>query len=223
MELSKLASAIWNDIKAGLSGMNAEETISLQQLEDELVEVRQAVIKELYVKNLLDKKDLMVAINCVPVSCDDQNKCPCSDLPPKMAKHFEIPRLMDGLGDDAVMYVGSTDRSNPFKVYFTPASMRFNKYKKRGSNKPYVYIERTPNANNMYDGWVFNAPFIENIAVIGIFQDLRQLEEFNCCNTPDFLDFGSISTTVKERLTKQKLLYYRQNLFPPHANDLIPR
>lgn len=222
MELSKIASAIYNDVKSGLAGMNAEETMSLEQIEDEVVECRQAVIKELYLKNALDKKDLMVSINCVDVDCDDMNKCPCKDLPPKMAKHFEIPRLIEGLGEDAVMYVGSTDRAVPFKVYYTPASLKFAKYK-RNAGKPYVYIERTPNENNKYDGWVFNAPFIDTIAVIGIFQDLRQLEDYNCCNTPDFTDFGSVSILVKDRLTKQKLQYYRQYLMPPHANDLIPR
>ena len=46
MELSKIASAIYNDVMAGLSGINANPTISLEQLEDEVVEERQTVIKE---------------------------------------------------------------------------------------------------------------------------------------------------------------------------------
>ena len=46
MELTKLASAIYNDVVAGLSGMNANPTISMQQLEDEVVETRQSIIKE---------------------------------------------------------------------------------------------------------------------------------------------------------------------------------
>ena len=46
MELSKIASAIYNDIMAGLSGMSANPTISLEQLEDEVIEERTAVIKE---------------------------------------------------------------------------------------------------------------------------------------------------------------------------------
>ena len=46
MELSKIASAIYNDVVSGLAGMNANPTISLEQLEDEVVEERQTVIKE---------------------------------------------------------------------------------------------------------------------------------------------------------------------------------
>ena len=46
MELSKIASAIYNDIVSGLAGMNANPTISMEQLEDEVAEERQIVIKE---------------------------------------------------------------------------------------------------------------------------------------------------------------------------------
>jgi hypothetical protein len=46
MELSKIASAIYNDLQSGLVGFNANPTISLEQIEDECVEKRQAVIKE---------------------------------------------------------------------------------------------------------------------------------------------------------------------------------
>jgi hypothetical protein len=75
----------------------------------------------------------------------------------------------------------------------------------------------------MYDGWIFNLPFVKRITVIGIFKDLRQLEEFNCCDSEEFLDFGSVSNEVKTRLTKKKLQYYRQNLTPPQPNNLVPR
>ena len=223
MELSKIASAIYNDIMAGLSGMNANPTISLEQLEDEIIEERTAVIKEWYAKNLLKNHDLMMAINCVPVKCEDQNKCCEEGLPKKYALHFEIPQLMDGIGRDAIEFVGSTDRHVSYDVYFSLEALEYRKHKKRVSNKPYVYIERTPNANNMYDCWIFGAPFVKSIAVIGIFRDLRQLDQFNCCNSPEFLDFGSISNEVKRRLTAKKIQYYRQYFVQPHPTDLVPR
>lgn len=46
MELGKIASAIYNDVVSGLSGYNANPNISMEQLEDEVIETRQAVIKE---------------------------------------------------------------------------------------------------------------------------------------------------------------------------------
>lgn len=46
MELSKITSAIINDVSAGLSGLNANPAMSYEQIEDEVVEERQTVIKE---------------------------------------------------------------------------------------------------------------------------------------------------------------------------------
>jgi hypothetical protein len=50
-----------------------------------------------------------------------------------------------------------------------------HKFLRRGAEKPYVYIDTTPNENNMYDCWIFNAPLLKKISVIGIFKDPRQL------------------------------------------------
>lgn len=101
----------------------------------------------------------------------------------------------------------------------------YHKYNKRKSFKPYVYIEKTPNKNGMYDGWIFNLPYVKQIAVVGIFRDPRQLEKLGCDGNCDSngIDFGSISMEVKDRLTKTKLFYYRQALQPPHRNDQTAR
>lgn len=222
MELSKIASAIYNDVMGGLSGMSANPTISLEQLEDEVVEERQTVIKDWFNKGLLKRDDLLIAINCVDVDCADPGKC-CASPSGKSALHFEIPQLLDDLGESAIYYIGSVDRTVPYDVYFSPSAMAMHKYKRRGKDKPYVYIEKTPNENNMYDGWIFNLPFVKRITIIGIFKDLRQLEEFNCCDSEEFLDFGSVSNEVKSRLIKKKLQYYRQNLSQPQPNNLVPR
>ena len=46
MTLDKITSGIYNDIVAGLSGMNSNPTISLDQLEDEVIETRHTVVKD---------------------------------------------------------------------------------------------------------------------------------------------------------------------------------
>lgn len=54
---------------------------------------------------------------------------------------------------------------------------------------------------------------------MGIFKDPRQLEDFQCdCVSEDMTNkvtqmdsnFNFLDTIIKERLTKQKLYYYRQ-------------
>ncbi|MBQ5475214.1 MAG: hypothetical protein IIT65_11080 [Lachnospiraceae bacterium] len=46
MTVEEIASAIYNNIEAGLVGIHANPTISLEQLEDEVVATREAVIFE---------------------------------------------------------------------------------------------------------------------------------------------------------------------------------
>ena len=223
MNVNQIASAIINDLFSGnLVSLSNRAMISQEQIEDECIEARCAIIKDWYLKNMLNLGDMMVAINCVEVDCKDQNKCSCmsSLANAKMAKHFEIPQLMPGLGVDALAFVGSTDRSHAFKVYYNLEAIKYQqhyqKYRKRSNPKPFVYVEKTPNENGMYDCWIFDAPFVQYIAVIGIFKDPRQLEKYNCCNDTEYLEMGAISNEIKNRILQKKIQLYRTPA-PPAA------
>lgn len=189
--------------------MNANPNISLEQLEDEVIEMREAIIKEWYLKGILKPHDLMLSINCIDVNCDDPAKC-CITSSGKSEKHFEIPILMNDLGVDAIDWIGTIDKEERYDVYFSRDALKFRKYRRRGANRPYVFIDKTPNENGMYDGWVFNAPFVKNISIVAVFKDPRQIEQFNCCAQSEFLEMGSVSNEIKKRLTELKLRYYRQ-------------
>lgn len=172
-----MASAILSDLKSGIAGMNANPNISVEMLEDEIIETRQMVIRDLYTKHLLQKHDLMLAINCIEVDCKDPSKC-CNNSSNRRIMHFEIPQLMDGLDIDAIDYIGAADRTNNLKkyTYFSAKAAEHHKYKRFGSDSPYIYIEKTPNENKMYDCWLYNMPFVKRISIVGIFKDPRQLE-----------------------------------------------
>jgi hypothetical protein len=75
----------------------------------------------------------------------------------------------------------------------------------------------------MHDCWIFNAPFVKYISVIGVFKDLRQLSKFTCCNNEESLDFGIISDEVKNRVKKDKFSFYRENRIQPTPTDLIAK
>lgn len=226
MKIEVLASVILNEVKAGLSGMNANPTISEEQIEDEIIETRHTLIKELYLKGILKKHDLMLAINCIDVDCKDPAKC-CDFNSGKAVKHFEIPPLVESLGKDAIDYIGAADRGNNLKdnVYFSATLAEKHKYKRYGGDSPYIYIEKTPNENGMYDCWIYNLPFIKRISIIGIFRDPRDLKEYDCCNddVASYLDLGSITDLVKDQLLKNKFYYYRQAIEMPVPNKQIPR
>ena len=121
--------------------------------------------------------------------------------------HFEIPQILNDYGAASIDYIGSVDREVPF-IYFTSStSFRYRKYRKRGKNKPYVWIDTTPNESGMNDCFVFNAPFIYNVSITALFKDLRQLSNYECCLPDDNMTF--INNEIKKRVTEKKIRYYR--------------
>ena len=221
--INKLASAIYNDVMTGLAGITSTPAMSLDQLEDDIVDERLQIIKEYAAKNLVPRNDLLMSINCIQLDCMSLDKCPCgSKTYSKPELHFEIPQIVNDLGADAVEFIGGVDRELFFKVY-TNTSYQFHKYLKRGSKRPFVYIEPTPNDNNMYDAWVFGAPLLKTLTVIAIFKDPRQLTQYDCCAGDDIENYSFISTEIKKRLTEKKIRYYRQLATPITPNTQQPK
>lgn len=222
MYISKLASAIINDVYSGLAGLHHNISMSVEQVEDEIIQMRLQVIKEYQLKGILPIKDLLLQINCIPVDCKDLERCPiCKPGIKTPNLHFEIPQIINDFGASAIAYIGSVDRMNSFSVYINSNFTNlYQKYRKRGKDKPYVYIDPAPNENNMLDGYIFNAPLLKQISVVAIFKDPRQLDDYGCCSDlDDIQNMTFIDTEVKDRLTKQKITYYRQLHMPNLPND----
>lgn len=216
MLIKKLADAIYNDVVSGLQGYHHNPSISMDQLEDDVVDERLQVLREQFLKGILPVRDLLTAINCIPVDCKDLERCRCRNTVGTPTAHFEVPQIFSEIID----YVGSVDRQLPF-IFYTSALQwsHYHKYRKRGKDKPFVYIDTTPNENGMYDAYIFNAPMIKQISVVAIFKDPRQLESYACCSDLDDDNFSSINNEIKRRLTEKKLRYYRQLAMQPSPND----
>lgn len=222
--VTKLAYAIYNDIVSGLAGITSNPTISIQQLEDDVVDERMQIIKEYSIKNLMPKKDLLMSIDCIDVDCKSLDKCPCSKISlttPEL--HFEIPQLINDFSDDAINYVGSINREDEYVTYTSITGFKYHKYKRRGADWPYVYIETAPNENNMYDCWIFNSPFTKKISIVAIFKDPRQLIGYKCCVNEDLENYTFIAAEIKKRLTEKKIRYYRQLYQAPTPNTQAPK
>ena len=227
--VEKLADAILNDIQSGLRGYHHNMSLSKEQLMEEVIQYRLLVIKEYMMKGILPIQDLLMSANCIPVDCDNIEKCGCNtSVCGTPQAHFQIPQLLFDYGlRKAIQYIGSTDKQHPFFVYTKPFDVisTIQKYRKRGKNKPWVYIDVTPNQNGLLDCYIFNAPLIKSVSVIAIFKDPRQLEGFQCnCGdqseeTQMDNNFNFLDMVIKERLTKQKLYYYRQMQAPILPND----
>ena len=203
MTIEMIASAIMNHVYNGTAGLNSNMKISHEQLLDEVVAERNIVLKEYILKGIVNLQDLYLSINCVPVSCDYMSKC-CDIQFGEKALHFEIPQLMNVIGSNSIKFIGSVDRSISYKVY-TDDSYRFHKYKIRGGDKPYVYIDQTVNANGNLDGYIFNMPFTKMISVVALFSDPRDVLEFDCCSgdADKYLECGVLSDEIIKRLTEK--------------------
>ena len=223
--IHKLASAIYNNVVSGLAGVVSTPNISIQALEDDVVDERLQIIKEYAAKNIIPRKDLLVAINCIQTDCVALDKCPgCNTVNPyeQPQIHFQVPQIVNDFVEDTIEYIGSTDKSTQYKIY-TDTSWQYHKYMRRGSEKPFVYIQPTPNAENMYDGWVFNAPFVKEISIIAIFKDPRQLDFYGCCPTEEVENLSFISTEIKKRLTEKYIRYFKNFQQLPTNNNQAPK
>lgn len=217
MLIKKLADAIYNDVVSGLQGYHHNPSISMEQLEDDVVDERLQVLREQSLKGTLPVRDLLTAVNCIPVDCKDLERCRCREsIGTTPTAHFEMPQIFP----DSIDYIGSIDRQLPFMFYTSSFQWNYyHKYRRRGKEKPFVYIDTTPNENGMYDAYIFNAPMIKQISVIAIFKDPRQLENYACCSDLDDDNFSALNNEIKRRLTEKKLRFYRQLAMQPSPND----
>ncbi len=218
MYIEKLASQIINDILSGLRGYHNNISINREQVEDEIVAYRLSILKDYFLKGIYPIKDLLMAINCIEVDCNSLERCSCADNI-KNVKHFQIPQLVTQYGKQAIDYLGSIDRQNKFKIITSLTELQNLKYRRRQSNKPYVWIDFAPNSNGMLDCFIFNAPFVKQISIVAVFKDPRQLKQYQCCseNMDDNVSF--IDQIVKDKLTKDKVTYYRQLQTPILPNN----
>lgn len=214
MYIEKLASAVINDVVSGLRGYHSNLSLNREQIEDEIVSTRLSLLKEYFLKGIFPIKELMLAINCIEVDCKALERCKCGNSGDTPTAHFEIPQLITDYGKQAIEYVGSVDRMNKFTVITSLTELQTKKYRKRGLNKPYVWIDLAPNKNGMLDCFLFNAPFVEQISIVGVFKDPRQLKKYSCCNDEELTgpdtNFSFIDELVKDQLIKKKIAYYRQ-------------
>lgn len=224
MYIEKLASQIRNDVVSGLRGYHQNLSMNMDQLADEIVACRLEILHQYFLKGQFPIKDLLISINCVDVDCKSLERCKCGKIndDDTITAHFEIPQLISYYGKQAIEYIGSIDRQNKFTIITSLSEFKNKKYRKRISKKPYVWIDYSPNENGMLDCFLFNAPFLKQVSITAVFKDPRQLNQYRCCNL-DELNGPDVNTSfvdqlVKDKLTKEKLYYYRQAQAPLKPN-----
>ena len=201
--LDKLASAIRNDIYSGLQGYHTNLSLNMDQLKDDIVDERLQIIKEFALKGMIPYKDLLVALNCVEVDCKNIEKCRCTDVYGTPTAHFEVPQIVNDFDDLAIDYIGTIDKETEFVYYTSLNNKRLHKYKRRANiQKPFVWIDVTPNENGMYDGFIFNAPLIKVLSIVAVFKDYMIADYID-----EFLKRYFIVEECKELIPKFSKVY----------------
>lgn len=222
MQIDAIASAILNHIYSGTQGLNSNLKVSIEQLRDEVIAEKNLLLKQWLLQGVLNLEELYHSINCIEVDCDYISKC-CDLQVGEKALHFEIPPIVHLNGVNTIKFIGSVDKSVKYTVY-TDDTYRYHKYKKRRSNKPYVYVDTSINSNGNMDCYLFNAPLVKYISVVALFQDPRRLLEWDCCGDGEvYLDLGILSEQIINNLTQRYLYYYRQAAMPIVPNNQQPR
>jgi hypothetical protein len=221
MTLEQLKSSIYNNVVSGLRGQTINTSFTLDQIEDSVIQERMTIIKEYAAKNLIPIKDLLYAIRCIPVDCNNLDRCPCgtSVLDPTQTKHIQLPQTFNDFGQEAIDYIGSTDGLVGYTVY-TDDGYRTHKYKRRGADSPYVWIDITPNEKGFYDAFIFNAPYtLTTLLARVIPKDIRQLYAYSCCIGDDVANINFIDGEIEKRVTEKYIRYYRQMAMALMPND----
>lgn len=219
--INKLADQVEVNVISGLRGARSNLTLPKELIEDTIVQERLNLLTQYFLKGINRVKNLYVSINCIPIDCQPISKCACGRHlcnEPEIA-HFEIPQIILDNDLSSIQYIGSPDKMNPFSVYTSPMSLNNSKYKKRGKNKPVVYIDTTPNKNGYFDGFIFNAPLLETISIVAIFKDPRQLNKFNCCEYNKNGTVTDLDTEIVDNVTKKLINWYKIGAMPNMPNN----
>ncbi len=217
MNLEKITSEIYNNIVSGLPSLTANQRFTQEQVEDSVINERLAIIKEYMVKNIIPYKDLFVSIKCLAVDCHNISRCCGKDFDNK-TQHFEVPQIFNDYGNGAIDFIGSVDNEISFIVYMDD-SYKNHKFRRTNKDKPYVWIDTTPNKNGFYDVFVFNAPLLKQASIRAIFKDLRQIDTYECCNASEYDNYSFIERDLVKRVTENYIRYYRQMAMPMTPNN----
>lgn len=208
MTIPEQAASIINNVLSGLRGITNDCPISQEQVEEEAVLERNQIIKEYLSKQIIQPS--AVAQTLDSVKTDDMSLSTTLNTD-QLLKHVEIPKLFMDLQRSTMLYIGSSDKYDPYMVYFDE-SFSYHKYRIRGSKMPYVYINPTPNANDAIDVFIFNDE-PEYISIKAVFQDPREVYYKNLIRDPEFKEFNDttfIANDVIRRLSEKYLRHYVQ-------------
>lgn len=216
MTIDQIKSAVFNLVMDGLQGATINSSLLIEQVEDEAINEKLKIIEEINMTGKLNPKDIYMSLRGLVVTCSDIERF-CNITSSSNIKKVEIPQIITSI-ERPIDYFGTTDMMYNYRVYTDVNCFVDNKYRRARNDKPYVWIDTTPNTNNMNDAFIFNAPFVQNLTVICAPKDIRQVELLGCCSNEELSNITAIDSEVIRRLTAKYIDSHRKLAMAPRAN-----
>lgn len=213
-----MSSAIRNNISDGLSGLVANYSYSIEQLEDEVILMRAKLLTEWLRKGVVNIKYFYqtfgnVSLIPVDISVSPELRSYVNSL------GFSVPRIISTINDDNESVLAYTlDRSRQFKVYRS-INFRDHKYKLKTKRAPFVYLDTSTTTEGMLNGYLMNTGKYESIRAMII-----QAVFSNPMDVPGYTRFKEFPAPLEmqndiiSRITGRYVNYYRQLNLPKLPN-----
>jgi len=173
MTLDEIAYNLLNILRGGRS--SNDEHISVSQIKFNIQHYRAMFIRRDYARNGVVSKTLEQDLGCIPLVKVDGSRC--CNLPsdcPVFRTNVKMPKPVRFNLQDAFTFIGKPDGTGAIPKV-EPYMVEFLLYDKYTSDKPKYY---------MIDEYiyVYNPNGMEYINVRGVFEDPREVHNFNTCD-----------------------------------------
>ena len=173
MTLDEIAYNLLNILRGGRS--SNDEHISVNQIKFNIQHYRAMFIRRDYARNGVVSKTLEQDLGCIPLVKVDGSRC--CNLPsdcPVFRTNVKMPKPVRFNLQDAFTFIGKPDGTGAIPKV-EPYMVEFLLYDKYTSDKPKYY---------MIDEYiyVYNPNGMEYINVRGVFEDPREVHNFNTCD-----------------------------------------
>ena len=218
MTLNEIASAIRNHISDGLSGAVANYSYSVEQLEAEIILMRNKLLSERSRQGKVNLKQYYQTYPGIILDVKDISASPVLQAY-KRSLSFTSPKILSTINDDyEVVLIYTIDNERSFKVYRT-TDYRDHKYRQKTKRSPFVYLDTSTDSNGFVKGWLLNTGKYESIRALtmqAVFANPMDVPGFN--NESEFPAPLESQNDIIAALTAQYVQYYRQMNIAPQPN-----
>lgn len=206
--LNALASIIQNTVNAGYG--IASERIAFSQIKDEIVLTRSRIIAELKSnKKPFDESSMFQWLRKIEVKEKDIKEVCDSERVRRVCKDLvyiaSLPPIMETDSFQSIRYLGSTNQTHNLKTVMSRA-VEFALYDRVTGKEPFAWV----NDNRLI---IFNYKMpLKEVAIEAVFQDPRDLYEYDCCDTKnddhEFACSGQLQDMITGKLIESYVRVY---------------